>query len=158
LVRGRGPPCSTAQHNTTQHHPPHHTASPTLRGNLPNAPGLVSPHTDPPALPSLPAPSPFQSSRVVCVAAGDWHNAAITADGALFVWGRGDCGQLGHGDDRSRWAPKLLERFQVIHPDRTLRRNRKPVLKALILPAEEGAGGRAAAPRQGAAQGGKTDV
>ena len=74
----------------------------------------------------------------MCVCAGDWHNAAITADGRLFTWGRGDCGQLGHGDDRSRWAPKQLEAFKVVHPDRTLRRNRKPPLKTLLLPASDG--------------------
>ncbi|KAL4522955.1 hypothetical protein Ndes2526A_g07679 [Nannochloris sp. 'desiccata'] len=55
----------------------------------------------------------------------------------IFTWGRGDCGQLGHGDDRNRWAPKLLNGFKVVHPDRTLRRNRKPPLKTLLLPAQE---------------------
>lgn len=43
------------------------------------------------------------------------------------------CRQLGLGDDRNRWAPKQLGGFTIIHPDRTLRRNRKPVLKALLL-------------------------
>lgn len=75
--------------------------------------------------------------QVVCVSAGDWHNAAIGQDGSLFTWGRGDCGQLGHGDDRNRWQPKQLESFTVVHPDRTLRRNRRPALKALLLPATE---------------------
>jgi E3 ubiquitin-protein ligase HERC3 len=73
----------------------------------------------------------------VCISTGDWHNAAVTESGDLYTWGRGDCGQLGHGDDRNRWAPLLLEGYRIVHPDRTLRRNRKPVLKALLLPAEE---------------------
>lgn len=52
--------------------------------------------------------------------------------------------QLGLGDDKNRWAPKLLKGFTIIHPDRTLRRNRKPVLKALLLKAQDDApsGGR----------------
>jgi len=75
-------------------------------------------------------------SRIVCICAGDWHNAAITHDGQVFTWGRGDCGQLGHGDDKNSWAPKLLDGFKVVHPDRTLRRNRKAPLKTLLLPAE----------------------
>ena len=77
---------------------------------------------------------------------GDWHNAAITHDGHVYVWGRGDCGQLGLGDDRNRWAPRQLSGYTVIHPDRTLRRNRKPVVKALLLQ-EEGTGAAAASGR-----------
>lgn len=76
--------------------------------------------------------------RIVCITAGDWHNAAVAADGSLYLWGRGDCGQLGHDDDKSRWQPKLLGGgYGVVHPDRTLRRNRKPVLKTLLLPASD---------------------
>lgn len=82
---------------------------------------------------------------------GDWHNAAVTQDGRLFVWGRGDCGQLGLGDDKNRWAPRALKGYTIIHPDRTLRRNRKPVLKALLLPAEEpGSSGRSSRSRAAA--------
>ncbi|PSC69842.1 E3 ubiquitin-ligase HERC2 [Micractinium conductrix] len=75
----------------------------------------------------------LNGKQVVCVSVGDWHNAAICQDGQLYVWGRGDCGQLGLGDDKNRWVPKLLPDFTIIHPDRTLRRNRKPVLKAVLL-------------------------
>lgn len=73
--------------------------------------------------------------RVACILAGDWHSGAVTHDGDLYLWGRGDCGQLGHADDCNRWVPTRLEGYKVVHPDRTLRRNRKPNLKALILPA-----------------------
>jgi alpha-tubulin suppressor-like RCC1 family protein len=79
--------------------------------------------------------------QLVCVSTGDYHNAAICQDGRLWVWGRGDCGQLGLGDDKNRWAPKALPGFTIIHPDRTLRRNRKPVLKALLLQEEAAAAG-----------------
>jgi hypothetical protein len=47
------------------------------------------------------------------------------------------CRQLGLGDDKNRWVPKLLNGYTIIHPDRTLRRNRKPVLKALLLQEEQ---------------------
>jgi E3 ubiquitin-protein ligase HERC3 len=83
-------------------------------------------------------PTPTIIPRIVCITAGDWHNAAVAADGRLYLWGRGDCGQLGHDDDKSRWQPKLLEGgYGVVHPDRTLRRNRKAVLKTLLLPASD---------------------
>jgi hypothetical protein len=46
-------------------------------------------------------------------------------------------------------VPKLLNGHTIIHPDRTLRRNRKPVLKALLLQEEpassSGRGGSARA-------------
>ena len=53
------------------------------------------------------------------------------------------CRQLGLGDDRIRWVPKELSGFTIIHPDRTLRRNRKPVLKAVLLQEEAGRSSRA---------------
>lgn len=74
---------------------------------------------------------------VVCVASGDWHAAAVCADGALYAWGRGDCGQLGLGDDRSRWAPTLVPGVAVVHPDRTLRRNRCPAPRTVLLSGNE---------------------
>lgn len=79
----------------------------------------------------------LKSKRISCVVSGDWHNAAVTHGGLMYTWGRGDCGQLGHGDDRGRWAPKLLEGSSIVHPDRTLRRNRKPEAKTVLLPATE---------------------
>ena len=51
------------------------------------------------------------------------------------------CRQLGLGNDKNRWAPKLLPGLTIIHPDRTLRRNRKPALKALLLQDEAPHGG-----------------
>jgi alpha-tubulin suppressor-like RCC1 family protein len=58
------------------------------------------------------------------VSAGSDHSGAVDRNGRLFVWGRGELGQLGLGDFRSHWAPKVLNGFRVVHPDRTLRRNR----------------------------------
>ena len=41
------------------------------------------------------------------------------------MWGRGDSGQLGLGDERARLRPTLMKAFKVIHPDKTLRRNKR---------------------------------
>ena len=43
------------------------------------------------------------------VAAGVGHNLALTADGAVWSWGCGGQGQLGHGDEQNQWQPKKIE-------------------------------------------------
>ena len=73
------------------------------------------------------------SGRIASITSGDWHCGAITCDGELHTWGRGDCGQLGHGDDKSLWVPKKVDHYTVVHPDRTLRRSRKVAKEAIIL-------------------------
>ena len=47
----------------------------------------------------------FGGARVVAAAAGDDHSAAVTEDGALWTWGNGGNGQLGHDDVWNRWVP-----------------------------------------------------
>jgi len=48
--------------------------------------------------------------RVIAVSAGGEHSLAITADGAVFTWGEGEHGCLGHGEDRSnQMLPKKVE-------------------------------------------------
>ena len=48
--------------------------------------------------------------RVVAVSAGGAPSLAITADGAVFTWGHGDHGSLGHGEDVSnQLLPKKIE-------------------------------------------------
>ena len=55
----------------------------------------------------------FAHARVVTLAAGDCHSAAVTHNGALFTWGRGKDhgvhsggpGGLGHADQRNRLVP-----------------------------------------------------
>jgi len=47
--------------------------------------------------------------RVVAVAAGGLHSLAITADGAVWSWGFGGFGKLGHGDERNQLLPKKVE-------------------------------------------------
>lgn len=48
-------------------------------------------------------------SPVVEVATGEHHCFAKCADGSIFSWGRGDPGQLGHGDTEDQLVPKLIE-------------------------------------------------
>ena len=45
------------------------------------------------------------------VATGSLHSLALTADGALWSWGRGGYGRLGHGDEQSQLLPKKVEVF-----------------------------------------------
>eukprot|EP00798_Chlamydomonas_sp_ICE-L_P023798 gene23798-9361_t len=61
----------------------------------------------------------------VAVQAGEHHTAAVSSTGGLYLWGRGDCGQLGLGDNRAKWKPTLMRNFTVVHPDKTLRRNKR---------------------------------
>jgi len=54
----------------------------------------------------------FADQRVVAVSAGGQHSIAITADGAVFTWGEGGHGCLGHGEDLSNQRlPKKIEAF-----------------------------------------------
>ena len=41
----------------------------------------------------------------MAAATGGGHSAAVSEDGSLFVWGSGECGQLGTGDTADRSAP-----------------------------------------------------
>ena len=41
----------------------------------------------------------------MAAATGKYHSAAVGEDGALFVWGSGEDGQLGTGDSDRRLAP-----------------------------------------------------
>jgi hypothetical protein len=50
----------------------------------------------------------FGTSRVVMLSAGSLHSAAVTHDGALFTWGHGRHGKLGHGDRQGRLLPTLI--------------------------------------------------
>lgn len=43
-------------------------------------------------------------SGVVALSAGGWHSAALTAGGIVYIWGRGEYGRLGLGDN---WKDRL---------------------------------------------------
>ncbi|TSK42064.1 E3 ubiquitin-protein ligase HERC2 [Bagarius yarrelli] len=45
---------------------------------------------------------------VVHIACGSTYSAAITADGALYTWGRGNYGRLGHGSSEDQTTPMLV--------------------------------------------------
>ena len=47
----------------------------------------------------------FGGARVVAAAAGEENSAAVTEDGALWTWGNGAYGRLGHNDLKHRWVP-----------------------------------------------------
>jgi len=53
---------------------------------------------------------PGSCSRVVVLAAGDRHFAAVTEDGKLHTWGEGEYCQLGHGDRLPRLGPASIVR------------------------------------------------
>ncbi|CAG9462728.1 unnamed protein product [Pedinophyceae sp. YPF-701] len=69
------------------------------------------------AAPSVPVPeivSTLEGHRVVDVAAGGWHSAAILEGGELMVWGRGEYGRLGIGDraGSTKLRPVAVEALQ----------------------------------------------
>ena len=53
----------------------------------------------------------FADQRVVAVSAGPFHSLALTADGAVWSWGMGYFGRLGHGDQQNQLLPKKVEAF-----------------------------------------------
>ena len=46
---------------------------------------------------------------IVQVSAGSAHSAAISEDGAVYTFGCGKCGKLGHGGTSAEWLPKTVE-------------------------------------------------
>jgi len=47
----------------------------------------------------------FGFSNIVLVAARDWHNIALKADGSVWQWGANDQGQCGDNTTVDRWRP-----------------------------------------------------
>lgn len=54
-------------------------------------------------LPTRVCDDALESARVKTIACGWDHCMAVTDDGALFTWGSGRSGQLGHGDAGVIW-------------------------------------------------------
>eukprot|EP00277_Geminigera_cryophila_P047295 CAMPEP_0173075624 /NCGR_PEP_ID=MMETSP1102-20130122/11796_1 /TAXON_ID=49646 /ORGANISM="Geminigera sp., Strain Caron Lab Isolate" /LENGTH=461 /DNA_ID=CAMNT_0013945065 /DNA_START=123 /DNA_END=1508 /DNA_ORIENTATION=+ len=48
----------------------------------------------------------FDNAKIVCVAGGYWHSAAVTDKGALYTWGSGR--GLGHTDGQAKLVPTLV--------------------------------------------------
>ena len=49
--------------------------------------------------------------RAMSVSATAFHSLALTADDAVWSWGYGASGQLGHGDQQHQLLPKKIEAF-----------------------------------------------
>ncbi|XP_074647680.1 putative E3 ubiquitin-protein ligase HERC4 isoform X2 [Tubulanus polymorphus] len=54
----------------------------------------------------------LRSQRVKYVACGDEHTAILTADGGVFTFGAGSCGQLGHNSINNEFLPRKV--FEVM--------------------------------------------
>jgi len=54
----------------------------------------------------------LQGKEVTFVAAGGFHSSVIIEGGNLLTWGGGYFGQLGHGDETDRKAPKMVKGVQ----------------------------------------------
>lgn len=48
------------------------------------------------------------------VVAGASHSFALTADGALYSWGAGQCGRLGHGDESKQLLPTRVDALSSV--------------------------------------------
>ena len=48
------------------------------------------------------------------MAVGTFHSTALTATGELWSWGRGNSGQLGHGDKESSSVPMVVNGTGVV--------------------------------------------
>eukprot|EP01095_Lingulamoeba_sp_RSL-Kostka_P008375 TRINITY_DN2781_c1_g1_i1.p1 TRINITY_DN2781_c1_g1~~TRINITY_DN2781_c1_g1_i1.p1 ORF type:complete len:604 (+),score=224.26 TRINITY_DN2781_c1_g1_i1:84-1895(+) len=60
----------------------------------------------------------LQGMKVVQVACGDFHTAALLDCGAIFTWGKGNDGRLGHNDEETVLEPKqvmALSEHKVIY-------------------------------------------
>lgn len=61
------------------------------------------------AVPTAGPPPPPRPLRIVQIAAGLHHSCAVSMGGVLLTWGSGTYGKLGHGDERDRHIPKIVE-------------------------------------------------
>ena len=58
--------------------------------------------------PTLVARAVFDGEAVLMVACGNVHTAAVTEGGGVYTFGRGEYGQLGHGDEENQLAPRRV--------------------------------------------------
>jgi E3 ubiquitin-protein ligase HERC2 len=59
--------------------------------------------------------SGLSGKNIVAISCGSSHSAAISAEGDLYTWGRGNYGRLGHG--------KLLQYICCMYTDGTYNHN-----------------------------------
>ncbi|KAF0683432.1 Aste57867_24557 [Aphanomyces stellatus] len=53
-------------------------------------------------------------TKIVAVACGDQHSAAVSDTGDLYTWGSGKHGKLGHGSDQDESIPRLVEALHSV--------------------------------------------
>jgi len=56
----------------------------------------------------------LRGSVVRWLACGGFHSAAVLDNGEAWTWGSGDKGQLGHGDLKNKWLPRLVDSLRDI--------------------------------------------
>lgn len=56
-------------------------------------------------------------SKIIQIAAGMYHSAALTEDGDLYTWGRGNFGVLGNGDNSYSLEPQLNEDVKILREE-----------------------------------------
>jgi alpha-tubulin suppressor-like RCC1 family protein len=66
------------------------------------------------SVPSQIAWSKERTKKPKMIACGSHHYAVITEAGALYTWGCGKHGRLGHGEDTDITEPKLVEFFESL--------------------------------------------
>lgn len=55
--------------------------------------------------------------KVVQISAGLYHTVALTEDGEVYTWGRGQYGVLGNGSNQYSLVPELNEDFEILKDD-----------------------------------------
>jgi alpha-tubulin suppressor-like RCC1 family protein len=65
-----------------------------------------------PGVPTKVDDSTFDGKKVMQVAAGRMHSAALLDNGLVYTWGCGTDGALGHGNKTNQLTPKLVEKLK----------------------------------------------
>ena len=55
-----------------------------------------------------------QNKKIQAVSSGNYHGAAVDKAGCVYVWGRGDEGQIGNGKKADRFIPTMVEGFDNV--------------------------------------------
>lgn len=66
-------------------------------------------NTHPQLLPRVVTAFDELNDRVVLVVAGAEHTLALGDSGALYSWGNGQCGRLGHGNEEDVYTPTQIQ-------------------------------------------------
>lgn len=53
----------------------------------------------------------LEATKIMQVATGARHTCAVADDGALFTWGSGSFGRLGHGNEEHEFTPRRVEKI-----------------------------------------------